>query len=198
MADTGDAGSFSDDDFDELASDDLLALEDEAVQQLPNPTSGFQQGLTEVAQAPERLHVATAGRDGGYPTFEDLDGQDEAYEAPALNLGKQSLAAQSRPFRGSRPVDEITQREHWRMNRFGASASSGLQAQVRNELSLPHRNSGPAQGKSSPAIPTVQHSNSTSELDSGLSDVERLRAELQKVIVILVLKIAAYSSHSFD
>ena len=184
MADTGDAGSFSDDDFDALASDDLLALEDEAVQQLPNPTSGLQRGLTELPQAPERLHAAATGHGGGYSTFEDLDDQDEAYEAPTLTLGKQSLAAQSHPSRGSRAVDEVTKREQWRMNRFGAPASSGLQAQVRIELSLPHRNSGPAHGKSSPAIPTVQHSNSTEKLDSGLSDVERLQAELQKVLGI--------------
>lgn len=184
MAGLGDDGSFSDDEFDALASDDLLALEDQAVQRLPGPASANQNGLPE--QHPAYIGqqgfdaLGTNGYNGSANGFDDYELQEEVREATPPNVRRAPLSAKPAISQSTRAVGEASQREKWQLDRFGPSATVKTHAQARNGVSLPHRHFDTVSQGFSQASPIQPPSRSQNLVDSS-GEVERLQVELRRV-----------------
>ena len=199
MADTGDAGSFSDDELDALASDDLLALEDQAVQQLPDSTLLHQNGLPELQRAPDRLRTTNEHHKCRNPVYQDLAVEGEVEEAPLTNIRTLQFSAEPRYLPSVKPTDEVPEREQWRLNRFGAQRASPSQAQIRNGTALPHRSNGAVRQSSSQAIQLAPQPQVNPDIRNSRPDVERLQAELHQASksvmfegIALMVLIASY------
>ena len=149
--------NFSDDDLDELPANALQELENNAIQ--------FTQAVTQV-----RLNAPTSSNYGDEFDDEDLDDAvviDEARSAPAAN-----------PIFHRGPPSEVTQREQFRQQRYGAPNNPHLGNRSRPTFSQPNRD------RSSATIQVQQHESMLAQKDSlakSGDNVDDLQKTIQEV-----------------
>ena len=187
MAGTGDDGGFSDDELDALAGDDLLALEDAAFQRHPEPATAYRAGLHGLSQASIGAHGSVVsrniGREAHEPSLGGYRAANETVDGPPPDVGRIGQHTRTRGLDDLQGLDEVAQREQWRLNRFAGPNVSTSYTGSKGNISLPHRSPGPAFQSQFPDAgihgPSVR--------DEGVAepsvDIQKLQAELKQASI---------------
>lgn len=172
-------GDFSDDDFDGLAEDDLLALVEEIS---PEPTQILSQPLASyapqgnVGQSIKQVQNSLRTENvGGLPnqSYGQRNGNLHSISRPTSTVFHD---AQSSKIHEPGPS---TQREQWRQSRYAATTPGLRKASAVGNINLPHREAANAKSSVLNHGTTDTTDTEPSNNDEPTNEVARLRAEVE-------------------